>query len=411
MRAPLFAISLGLFLLGVAPAADSLNVRLVGSCPTPTQALCLALKGDYAFVVDAESGLRVISVADPTHPVEVGHFDTLDVVGASVCGDYAYVAESPSGLRIASVADPAHPTEVGYCDTPDWSASLSVNGSYAYLAQHDSGLRVISVADPAHPVEVGHCDLPSMAIWVDIVGDYAYVANYDSGLMVVSIADPAHPAVVGHVDTPGMAAGVTVVGGYAYVADLPDLRVISVADPAHPTEVGHYSSPYALGVAVSGSLAYVADISDGVRVASVADPANPTEVGYYRGDYMISGVAVDDDYIYAAGVPGLQIHQFYGGGVEESPKPQAPSRKLAATVVRGVLHLEVGSRQQTVDRAAPSDGGRCGQLLDAVGRKVLDLKPGANDVSMLAPGVYFVREGPSAVGGQPSAVHKVVVTR
>jgi hypothetical protein len=30
-------------------------------------------------------------------------------------------------------------------------------------------------------------------------------------------------------------------------------------------------------------------------------------------------------------------------------------------------------------------------LLDAAGRKVMDLAPGDNDVSRLAPGVYFVR--------------------
>ena len=49
------------------------------------------------------------------------------------------------------------------------------------------------------------------------------------------------------------------------------------------------------------------------------------------------------------------------------------------------------------------------ELLDISGRKMLDLKVGANDVSGLAPGVYFVR----AVSCKPSAVScsKVVVTR
>jgi len=48
-------------------------------------------------------------------------------------------------------------------------------------------------------------------------------------------------------------------------------------------------------------------------------------------------------------------------------------------------------------------------LLDIGGRKVMDLAPGANDVSRLAPGVYFVRaasRGPAAVGCQ-----KVVLTK
>jgi hypothetical protein len=51
---------------------------------------------------------------------------------------------------------------------------------------------------------------------------------------------------------------------------------------------------------------------------------------------------------------------------------------------------------------------RASSLLDAAGRKVLDLHPGPNDVTRLAPGVYFLR---SAVGGQPSSVTKVLLTR
>jgi hypothetical protein len=43
-------------------------------------------------------------------------------------------------------------------------------------------------------------------------------------------------------------------------------------------------------------------------------------------------------------------------------------------------------------------------LIDATGRKAADLAPGANDVSHLAPGVYFVR-------AQPRTVTRVVVTR
>jgi len=67
------------------------------------------------------------------------------------------------------------------------------------------------------------------------------------------------------------------------------------------------------------------------------------------------------------------------------------------TVVRGVLVLgAVDSRQNAVDRA---------ELLDAAGRRVLDLHNGANDVRVLAPGVYFVRD----VGA--AGAEKVVVQR
>jgi hypothetical protein len=64
-----------------------------------------------------------------------------------------------------------------------------------------------------------------------------------------------------------------------------------------------------------------------------------------------------------------------------------------ATVVRGLLEMPL--------RPSP------GRLLDACGRKVLELLPGANDVRALSPGVYFLREARA----QAKTVRKFIVTR
>lgn len=81
-------------------------------------------------------------------------------------------------------------------------------------------------------------------------------------------------------------------------------------------------------------------------------------------------------------------------GVEEDSKRQATSFTSAQTLVRSTLFLATST--------SPSSSASC--LLDATGREVLDLHSGANDVSRLAPGVYFVRS-------EPSAVTKVVIAR
>jgi hypothetical protein len=76
----------------------------------------------------------------------------------------------------------------------------------------------------------------------------------------------------------------------------------------------------------------------------------------------------------------------------EEGQPQAPSYKPQASIVHGVLLLP------------PSLLSTPSSLLSVDGRTVLELKPGANDVRALAPGVYFVRE-------EPQAVRKVVIAR
>jgi YVTN family beta-propeller protein len=53
-----------------------------------------------------------------------------------------------------------------------------------------------------------------------------------------------------------------------------------------------------------------------------------------------------------------------------------------------------------------------GVLFDASGRRAAVLRSGANDISSIAPGVYFFREEPKTEDGRPNtAVRKIVVTR
>ena len=399
MRTPVIVFSLSLLLAGLAPAYDSLSIRLVGRWDSLPDyfSFGVAAQGDYAYVADFAAGLRVISVADPAHPTEVGYYDTPGHAdGVAVVGNLAYVSDGDSGLRVISVADPAHPTEVGHCGTLGYAREVDVVGDYAYVA-HDSGLSVISVADPAHPTEVGSYHTQYGAFGVAVAGAYAYVGNSE-GLWVISISDPTQPSWVGRYITSGM--GVAVQDSYVYVAAASaGLRVVSVTDPANPAEVGYLldSANSAVRLAVSGNYVHVVPgfglASCGLRVISVADPANPVEVG--RHSLGRNCVALGGGYAYVGAGYSLAILQFYGGGVEENPKPQAVSVKPGPTFVRGVLTMDNGTGASS----------SLGWLLDGAGRKVQALHQGANDVSHLAPGVYFMHEA------QAQAFTKVIVAR
>jgi hypothetical protein len=92
-------------------------------------------------------------------------------------------------------------------------------------------------------------------------------------------------------------------------------------------------------------------------------------------------------------------HDSVVTAVTEVMNDERGTMSAGPTVVRGVLVLgAVDSRQNTGYRA---------ELLDAVGSRVMALRAGANDVSRLSPGVYFVREAQA----QAQAVTKVVIQR
>jgi hypothetical protein len=102
--------------------------------------------------------------------------------------------------------------------------------------------------------------------------------------------------------------------------------------------------------------------------------------------------------------PNPVVCQFIASplvGVSEAANVEVRTTN-AATVVRGVLWLGAYGTRHAAYGA---------ELLDIAGRRVLDLKPGANDVSRLSPGVYFVRR-PETGDRRPSqALQKVVLAR
>ena len=87
------------------------------------------------------------------------------------------------------------------------------------------------------------------------------------------------------------------------------------------------------------------------------------------------------------------LYQRYQTGIAERQAPNAARQAPDATIVGRVLNLP-----------ASSFGTRHSTLVDAAGRRLLDLRPGPNDVSRLAPGIYFVRSG-------SPVVRKVVVAK
>ena len=89
------------------------------------------------------------------------------------------------------------------------------------------------------------------------------------------------------------------------------------------------------------------------------------------------------------------------GGIGETPNAEARVAYRLPTIVRGLLQLP---------GAASLKPQAASHLLDISGREVLNLHPGANDVSRLGPGIYFVRSASIGEREVPS-VTKVIVAK
>jgi len=121
----------------------------------------------------------------------------------------------------------------------------------------------------------------------------------------------------------------------------------------------------------------VIDCATNAVVATVAVGAGP--------DAMVHNPNQGRVYVANSADSSVSVLRDTTGGVGTAEYGEAEFGGRAATVVRGVFFL-----RQSVAAA----------LLDISGRSVMDLEPGANGVSSLAPGIYFVLAGLTAVAAR-----------
>ncbi|MBI2877785.1 MAG: choice-of-anchor D domain-containing protein [Candidatus Tectomicrobia bacterium] len=347
-------------------------------------ALSVALQEDLAYLGLGPT-LHILDVKVPESPEPKGRVLLPGLVkGVAVSGRYAYVANGKGGLRIVHVAIPSSPREVGAIDLQDYvpdipeeaiGIDLSVQGgrTYAYVAAGKEGLRVIDVSTPSAPREVA--SYPSVeelegsaeeeggpvtevrGVHIASQGDrtYAYVVGermgsdlQKKGVWILDVSDPTSPrlATVSHpldpqapraADLPiaGQATGIDLSNGYIYVAaGEGGLTVAMVATDGLGAitalqEMGRYQAEgFATGVVVSGPYAYVAYGKRGLRVIQVESPSFLREVGTYRTlaegkneamPTFAHGLAMTGSYVYlASGRLGLEVVELLN--------PAAPKR-------------------------------------------------------------------------------------
>lgn len=288
----------------------------------------VAVSGNYAYVANGYSGLRVIDISHPRDPTVLSNVITPDYANdVAVVGHYAYVAATGAGLQVVDISKPLAPVIVGGIVTPDVAYAVKVAGDLAYVADGNQGLQIIDVSNPKSPVLTARVKTPGLAKGVFVAGNYAYVADGRSGLQIIDISRPNAPSLVGSVDTPGFSEDVAVADGHAYVADTDSLQVVDVANPKAPKILGWLTSLHdAVGVAAKGHYVLVAnrigkgmtsntagtigpDIGNGnMQVIDVSNPAEPVAVGLVEMQGDARKVAIAGNHAYVTqGISGMQV--------------------------------------------------------------------------------------------------------
>ena len=190
--------------------------------------------GDYAYVTfwtsGDESGMEIISIADPANPVLAGTLNPTAIGGLArhvfITGDKAYIADGEAGLTKADISDVEDITITGTCSTGDEAVKITSDGTYIYVADGSDGLQIV---DPDDLQIIGSYDTVS-ANDVALQGDYAYIADGYGGMTVIDVAAPVHPLAAGLFNPGSSIKRINVTGGYAYLtaSSVEDLSLIHI---------------------------------------------------------------------------------------------------------------------------------------------------------------------------------------
>lgn len=195
------------------------------------------------------NGMRVLSLADPENPREVGSFGDFYIHDSYGRGSVLYAAAINAGfLALLDVSDPARIREITRFSTGGrftHNAWLTDDGRYLFTTDEVPGrpLEGWDLRDPANPRKVTEfiATPGSIAHNVIVDGNRLLVSHYTEGVQLLDIANPEQPRRLGFYDTfPGGPGGFNGAWG-AYI--FPGSRIIVVSDIQGGLFVVEYTGP------------------------------------------------------------------------------------------------------------------------------------------------------------------------
>lgn len=280
--------------------------------------------GSTAYVAAGAQGLVIVNIADPTHPVVLGH-TLFAAYGVRVIGSTAYVAAG-SGLQIVDMSNPAAPLQVGAVifNTPYAAATdVEIVGTIAYVAAGIGGVQAVDISNPSNPSVMTMTTIVGYPQRLAIQNNVLYVADGAGGLALVDIPSPGVLAVRTRVATnsgTGEAVGLAVSGGVAYVAYGSDGLVLMDSTATQDPEIQAFLPLVGAGrMASSGSALYVSTCSYGVtgplQVVNIADSVHPALSGTIPVQGCVFDVKVAGPTAFVANDLGLRTFDVASGSV------------------------------------------------------------------------------------------------
>ncbi|HEV7485689.1 MAG TPA: Ig-like domain-containing protein [Thermoanaerobaculia bacterium] len=260
-------------------------------------------------VAGGTTHIDIVLAAPPIGPIATHSMDTPGERIAAA-NSTVYAAGRTSGLGLIDLRLPDHPVALGRVDFIDDAEAVTVNGTQLFVAAGDAGVHLADVTSPLAPAHVSTLDTPGFARDLALgPNGLVFIADSEAGLQVADFSNPLAPVIVANTSLPGGARSLAYApGGYVIVGSAPvshgsggsdeTVSVVDVHTPNAPVVMGSQTFPGdARRIAVRGTLAYVASGNGVIVVIDFSTPAAPHIVRNDHSfgqpsDLAISGAAL-----------------------------------------------------------------------------------------------------------------------
>ncbi|MCC6320855.1 MAG: hypothetical protein IT438_05385 [Phycisphaerales bacterium] len=281
--------------------------------------------------------LYTYNVANPDSPQLVNTRSVgSDITGLAIAGwlfastQAPFSASSGSGLKVLSLADPSAPTVIGTYSTVGMGSDLAVGASRVQLACAEAGLYILNVNNPATPSYMSNLlTAPGRADSVTVVGNTAYVAAGRIGVWIIDITNPAAPQVRSLAPSSD-AQSVAVSGNRMYIADgFEGMRIYDVSNLSVPILRSSFNPPGAfetVRIGLNGSTAVLCNLQSGgsADIVDVSNDAAP----------VLRSTIDNDDYFFDVAFWGSRAYfanSYRGLSIYDLGNPAAPVARLVGT--------------------------------------------------------------------------------
>ena len=303
----------------VATPDNGLQIIDISDPAAPVKQKTLAgIQADFVTIVNgttymvlrmgATATFAIYDLADPLNPALKSETEVPYASAVTVGGNFAYIScenqwqDANHGLRIYNVSDPTHPAEQSYLPTPDPVYSAVVDQNHVYLGTQDS-LLVVNAADPTAPQRQGAAVLPdgnnAKVVGFSFNNDllYAFVNGGDTPLVLFDVADPGQPALQSDYTAPDIVASLCTHQQQLYLSSLNELLVYDLHGVEMPAVRKRFPAFPGLSnlLFVNNTLLAVNEEGTGVVFLDVSDPDNLTEQSTYSVQSGLIGHFIADE--------------------------------------------------------------------------------------------------------------------